>query len=495
MDPEVWTPPLTPKGAYLFDCFKRYILVDGPRLSGKSISVDHKLCRHLWEVRFAKVGIICKTLKQGKIGVWDDLTGWIIQTWIEAGMGFRYTQPPKMEADTKMSSFRIRNYYGGESICQLHSLEHDQDVELKFKDSRFSMIYLVEGDKFKDRVVFTNLRTQLRALGVEEKDFQFIIDCNPPEEGEDHFLHDIFLKRLGNNHRDKGVDPKFDEKFERIQMLLEDNTFISPERIEEQTEAYKYDQNLYERWREGKWVKHTAHGHFQDIYVPAIHVHGNTHSMNPEEWDVLVPGSTCMELYTGWDTGDTNHAAVIAAKRETPETTCFDMIDELVILERAISIEDFVGLFLTDHMDHWEDFLLQRYGTKKIRWRHWSDLTAWKYNAPADNYVYAIIQQVSQNRIILNQASKLPGSVAQRLSLLKNLTFQNRIAVSAQLQYTQAMYRNLKRGTLKTELIDPNAKEKHVFDAWTYMLANESPMDMERRVMPVTARTLISMRA
>lgn len=491
-----WVPDLIPKGYEIFNSYKRCLLIDGPRRSGKSISADNKVCRHLWEVEHAKVGIIARTLKQGKTGVWDDLTGWVVQQWIEANMGFRYTMEPKMEADTKMSSFKVRNFHGGESVCQLHSLEHDQDVETKFKDSRFSLIYLVEADKFKERAVFTTLKSQLRALGVPFESHQIICDCNPPEEGEDHFLHDIFIKKLGNNKREDGPDPEFYDYFARIQVLLEDNTKLTPAEMHEQKEQYKYDPDLYARWTEGKWIKYSTAGHFKDIYFPNIHVKGNASSYNKDDWELLVPTENCIELFTGWDLGDVNHAAGIASKRELPDGTAFDLIDELVILDRRVSIDDFTEAFL-ERMDFWENFLLERYGRKNIRWRHWSDESAFKYKAAADSYDELIVRNASGGRIVLSGCPKGRNSVRQRISLFKKLLFQNRIAISAQLKYTQDMCRNLKPGTRQGEPIDidAHATEKHVFDFWTYMLASESPMDLERRIRPVTTRNIVAIPA
>lgn len=484
-------PSLTAKGYSIFNCYKRYLLVDGVRKSSKSVSIDAKLCRHLWEIKYARVGIVSKTLGQGKIGVWNDLCGWIIEQWIAAGIGFEYTQRPKMEADTKMSSFKIKNLYGGESECQLHSLQHEQEVEIKFKDSRFSMIYLVEADKFKERKTFTVLTDQLRALGVPYEQHQFIADCNPPEEGEDHFLHDVFIKRFGTGNK---PDPHFDDKFQRIPFVLEDNTFLSPVEVEEQKTKYLYDPDLYARWTEGKWVKYSAGGHFKDLFISNIHIHGNASARDPDEWEIMVPTENCVELFTGSDPGDTNHATVFSAKRETEKGTAFDIIDELVLLDRPVSIEEYVELFL-QKMDFWEKLLKERYGTEKVRWRHWSDLSAFKFNAAADNYVHQLVHQFSGGRIIFNNAGRLPGFVSQRLSLVKKLLFQQRLFASAQLKFLQTMFRNLRKGKLAHELIDPHSPEKHVFDAMTYMLAHECPMDMDQRVRPVTTRNLISIQS
>ena len=84
-------------------------MVDGPRKAGKSLAIAHRVARHLFENNNATVGIIAKTLKNGKVGVWSDLTKTILPQWMDAKIGMKWTKEPTMDVATKMSYARVRN--------------------------------------------------------------------------------------------------------------------------------------------------------------------------------------------------------------------------------------------------------------------------------------------------------------------------------------------------------------------------------------------------
>ena len=179
---------MSPKGFEVFNSYTRYLMVDGPRKAGKSLAIANRVARHLFENNHAIVGIITKTLKNGKVGVWADLTSTILPQWMEAKIGMKWVKEPTMDVATKMSYARIRNAYGGTSEVQLHSLENVWEVEAKFKGTRFSLLWISEADQFEDRVVFDALSDQLRVVGIPYENHQLIADLNPPEAGIEHWL-------------------------------------------------------------------------------------------------------------------------------------------------------------------------------------------------------------------------------------------------------------------------------------------------------------------
>jgi hypothetical protein len=124
-------------------------------------------------------------------------------------------------------------------------------------------------------------------------------------------------------------------------------------------------------------------------------------------------------------------------------------------------------------------------------WRHWSDNSAWRYRAASDVYDELVVRQVSQGKIVLNAVTKGSGSVKQRISLMKKLLFSRRIYFSAQLSNTIKMVKELKPGPNKAEPIRDGDKNKHIFDAVTYMLISETPMDIERRFAPTVKPTVV----
>lgn len=485
-----WIPHLTPKGYQVFNSYTRFLLLHGSRKSSKSISAENKLCRHAFENNNAIIAVVTKTTKNAKVGVWQDLVRFVVPNWIRANIGFRYTVEPRMEADTKMSYFRVRNLYGGESEFQLHSLEHCQEVESKFKGTRFSMVYLSEADQFEDRIVFDILSDQLRVIDIPFEQHQLIADTNPPEEGEDHWLHSVWWKEL----QKPGVNAEYIKRFHNIHFRIADNPFLDPREKAELEEKYKYDPNKYARFVLGQWVRDDRGTIFEDFYVPNIHVRGDCSSPNQDDWEIIVPGKNCIELYSGWDTGDVNHAAIIAAKRDMGDHSAFDVIDEIVSLNSPVSLTDFTEAFM-ERMDYWEKLVNDLYGNRRILWRHWSDASAMRYRSAADSSDELIVRQVSRNRIILNSVAKPRGSVRARISLTKKLLFEKRLCVSAQCFHLQESLKYLKPGKSKTEVIQESSQFKHVFDALTYMLLNESPADVERRIEPETRLRVVSIPA
>jgi hypothetical protein len=482
-----WLPDLAPKGFEVFNDYHRYLLVDGPRKCGKTIAICNKLCRHAFETRGGIIAIITKTLKNAKSsGVWQDLYAFVVPDWVKSNIGFKVTKEVTMAPDTKMTYFRVRNAFGGETEFQLHSLEHTSEAESKFKGTRFSLVFISEADQFGDRAVFDILTDQLRVVGVPFEGHQIILDTNPPEEGEEHWLHDVFFKDLGGR---KAADPSYASLFGRIGFAIHDNPYLDPRERDELINKYAHDKHKYARFIEGRWVRDDTKGLFVEVFRNATHIAGDASSPREDDWELLVPPRNCMELYTGWDLGDVNHAMSIACKREDGEdNTAFDIIDELVAVDKRISIRDFTEAAV-ERVLYWEDYLKKEYGVPRVLWRHWSDNSAWRYRSAADSYDEMVVRQASEGRIVLNAVTKGGGSVKLRIGLLKKLLFENRIFFSAHLSNTIRMLRELKAGTNKAEPVRAGDRNKHIFDAMTYMLLSETPIDMQQRTSaPVIKR-------
>lgn len=479
-----WLPTLSPKGFEVFNSYDRYLMVDGPRKAGKSLAIAHRVARHLFENNGAIVGIVTKTLKNGKVGVWADLTNVILPQWIAGNFGMKWVKEPTMDVATKMSYARVRNAYGGTSEVQLHSLENVLEAEQKFKGTRFSFIWLSEADQFEDRIVFDALSDQLRVVGIPYENHQFIADLNPPVDGEKHWLAETWYPpgQFGATLKDG---------FSRIPFELDDNTFLDPREKQDLINKYAYDRQLYARYVKGQWVADTVGGHFSEVFVEGTHVVGDVSSLAEENHEIIVPSANCVEFFSGWDLGDVNHACSISCKRtDENDNTVFDVIDEVVVIDRKVSIADFTEIVM-ERMAYWEDYVKSEYGTKRVMWRNWSDNSAWRFKAASDSYDELVVRQVSQGKISLHAATKGSGSVKQRISLLKKLLFERRIFFSAQLQDTIKMLRELKPGPSKTELIRDGDKHKHIFDALTYMLISEAPLDVERQRLTTSKKPTV----
>jgi hypothetical protein len=165
----------------------------------------------------------------------------------------------------------------------------------------------------------------------------------------------------------------------------------------------------------------------------------------------------------------------------------WDVIDELVCIHQRVTIEEFTDAVL-ERMDLWENHLLSTSGVKRVIWRHWSDSSALRFNAGTGKNTVLDVRKISDGRIVLNTVMKHGGSVKARVGLLKRLLHEDRIRFSSQLRYCIKMLRELKKGTSKVEIIPDDDPNKHVFDALTYLLSNECPMDVagviQRRMRP-----------
>lgn len=477
-----WAPDLAPKGHAVINDYHRFLLLSGPRKTGKTFASVAKICRHLWENNGAVVGIVGKSIRSIKSsGVWQDLvTSEIgIRQWLRAGIGFEYDTEPKITGDTKMSFFRIRNMYGTTSECQVHSLEHDHEVEQKFKGTRYTMFYLPEADLFKSESVLQILADQLRSETVAFADYQILLDCNPAEEGEEHWIHRSFYRKCGEDG--EPFSKTRAEKYQYYEFFLEDNPYISEEEKQDIRDQYAHDKIKQARYVFGKWERDTAGGVFEDVWSEQRHVVGSTNGPK-DDWQILIPNQYSHEFSVGLDTGDVNHAASFICPRETDTETIFDLIDELVVVDRQISLADFTEGLL-EKKDSWEKIVRDLYGANhKIVWRYWSDPSAAeRYRSAADSFDAKIIRNVSDGQIVLGFASKGAGSVKRRKDLLRRLLFQNRLLVSAQCRSHIEMFRYLKPGPSQAEPVQRSSVHKHCFDSLTYCLMNEAPAELDKR--------------
>lgn len=480
-------PDLFGAGVKLYNCYHPYVLIDGPRWAGKTVAACHKMIRHCWENDNAIFGIVAKTKGNAKSGVWTHgLINFCIPQWEKNCKGFKLAKGESMTADSKMSFVRINNYYGGISEIQLHSLVHDEDVEKKFKGTNFSGMYVSEADQFGTEIknvnnknhVFNVFCDQLRIPSVPEEHHQIILDTNPPEDGEDNWMYPIFFdppeERLKH-------DPDYRSSYVRIPFTWDDNPWMSPKKRRDLLTRYSHDANLKARYILGKWVKDLRNGMFSDVLIPNTHFIGNATAMDPSQWEVLTPASGTFEMAVGWDPGDVNHGVAMAAPRSHPHGNIYDFVDEVAIIGQKCSLDD-LTMMVMEQMDKWERFMLREFGVAKVLWRHWSDSSVDKYRASANADDAATIFLASGGRINLMGVDKIPGSVMQRIKLLRKFLFNNRAFFSASMVFACEMLQRIKKGRSVASPFKRNDPYKQIFDPITYLLQSESPMDMEERM-------------
>lgn len=474
-DQGFWVPNLFPKQFEVFNARERYLLVSGPRKSGKTIAVLHKIARHLWETPGAKAAMISKQLKTAKEGgSWDDLIHHILPEWFDGAFGMRFTTAdsgkkpgPKYEPDTKTLYFRVTNYHGGESEMRLYSLDNENELESKLKQRRFSCIYFPELDNFESREVFTVSIMQLRCLHLAREQHLWLADTNPSEEGENSWIYKIwYQERLKAGHK----QPDFQKQLRLLEIFCHENPWFSKYDQQEIMAACEYDEELYKRWVEGKWtVGGMRRRHFAGVWKPNLHIAGSApEKTRPENWEIAIPSEHCSQLFTGWDPGDTNHAAIIGEKIEFPGGSQFVILDELVFTKTQITIEDFTFEFLAK-MEALEKLI-----PHPVAWRHWSDDSAInRWRASVGIIDALLIERASGGKIKLVGCPKEADSVRKRIILTKRLLARQQLYISAHCTRLITMFNELRKPNT-TETIAVGDENKHAFDALTYALSMET---------------------
>jgi hypothetical protein len=479
----LWVPTLSPKQLEVFNCTSRYLLLSGARWTAKTTAALHRIIRHAWETPDARVAMFAKTTKSGKQGIWSDVQ-WCLREWLQDGMSsphgmMEFTVEPKIDGATRMHYFRIRNFWGGESEIQLHSLDFDDDIEAKLLNTRFSLIYFAELQNFESRAVFDLSIQQLRMYGLPYESHQWISDTNPPEIGADHFAYKIWYEeRVAKDfpeycktEADRALFRRRQKELKLYEFEFKDNPFLDPQQLADLRATYANDPDGWARFVEGKWTKGGIGRRLFPGFRVETHVAGTTRE-NDENSEYLNPSDGCHTLYIGWDTGEVNHAVAILQKRwNSKGLLCWDVLDEAVSLGEEVYLWDFAS-DVSHQMDSLEEICNKK---NTMVWVAWSDSSLERFSSTNPQNEAAIVENVCGNRLQLQFAyeAKAPNAVGKRVQLLQRLVAEGRILVSAHCLNTITMFREINKrrprpGQSNRSIIETTNPHKHIFDALSY---------------------------
>lgn len=497
-----WEPGISLKQRAILTVAQKYVLVTGPRFSTKTRGILHAIVHHAWKTPNALVAMVGRTQTVNSDGgPWSVLHKYIIPEWIEGNFGLEYVTEPKMDGATHKLICDIRNKHGGISRIQLDSLAVEKDAETRFKGKEYSMIYMTEASTFESRNTFDILQECLRGNPhMKPEDYKFILDTNPPENGEDNWMYELFWTERLREDFDDVEDPKLVEIMKRrqaqfavMEFTVDDNIFVSQEEREAQYAKYCHSQDLLDRFYYGKWVKAATESLFSEQFRPNIHIVGDPPDKRDGEY--LMPEENCGLLGTGQDIGGANTAVVIVEPNYRTElrkdrtgqmieheVPWFKVLDEVVVIGKNTPLSTIVDCTI-DTMDYWEAQV-----DGKVRWRHISDRSAFdKYDNIADSYEYLQVIAQSDGRIELERGPvKKRGSVQIRVNLLQKLLFQDRLFISSKCVRLIEMLNNIQKG--KKAAIDPGSPYKHVFDALTYYICMICVKEMQEMAVLATAK-------
>lgn len=472
-----WAPDLFQKQFDVVNDRHRRALISGPRKTGKSIAICHKICHHLWNTNGAVVGLFTTSYKVATDGgSWTDLINYAIPQWIglEGDNGcFEYTSGlrgeeeggPKLDAKSRTPFFRIRNRFGGESECRLFSVDNENEIEAKTKQLRFSGVWVIELSTFKTRAIMEMTVMSLRAHGVPFEDHFWIADTNPAEEGKEHWAYKVFYKDR--------VDPEYpDKEFQQmtglIEIFLDDNTKLNDIERRELENLYRDSPEEYNRFVLGIWPEGSTRRRelFSDILTPQHFVAGPI--------DVHRTSET---LITGWDMGGINSAFVIVERRIVDGIVYWCALDEVVLTNTEISTADFTIKCL-DRMIVINEFYKNTWHLfPGFNWTHWSDNSSTSVYRPQIGSVDASeVFKISNGQIELKGVEKPANSVEEGVKMIRTILREGRLFIGANCPQLKRALMEIKRGSRWT--INPDDPHKHVLDAFRYAVWGEWMEDL-----------------
>lgn len=523
----MWEPPLGPKQREAYRNAKRFNLMSGPRMCGKTWVLEHLVLKHAWRHQ-ARFAIICKTTRQGSLGIWPELTTTIYDVWKEAGVcsaeaDFGWTKPPTTDPTTKIRHARLRNRFGGESEILLFPVERAEDAKDKLFSTQFSAIWISEAHLYESRELYDVAKQQLRLAGVSPSDTRIYCDCNPPDEGTSHWLYDVFFRERHLNLEEDEQAKLWDEKTkaafidqqkdtEVYEFSLDDNTFLDPKLAAQVRATYARSPDDFKRFVLGEWLDRSSPSSvFRGVWDRNLHLVGDTSAPNEADWQVMVPASgphtatsgRKTELLGGWDLGNSNHAWVaLQPWFDIHGRPCFDVLDELLILRGKVTIEEVTKRIQARMRE------IESAAGFPVNWVHFSDSSAMQFRAatfrgdalPSDDELTdaGLVSAASKGEIDLigSAAVKKEAWQQRRVWLLSQLLAENRLRVSAHCFGVIEMFEKLRRdnGEKAKTFLAPGQDVKHLFDALSYPIAMKMVDTLTSPPTPRTASRMISSR-
>lgn len=495
---------------------KQFVLASGPRLTGKTKAALDCIVDHGRRTDRAIVSIIAISQSTGlDAGVWRALTVNTIPNWINAGL-LKWHKQPYTANVSKRPTCSIVNNFGTVSEFQLDSLKYEHEVEERFKSREFTCIYVPELSNFHEEKTFNIWSECLRALHLTDDQFLFLADTNPADDGEESWIYQkwfvmprmTYPEYCEHCHK-KDLPVSSEAAFESykkslalVQFTIDDNPFLTQERIDRLIRTYDGDPDLYDRYILGLWKKASRDALFAKVFRPIRHVVGEIETPANPEPEMMAPEAVRrpdmpVTLITGWDPGSgTNSSFHIIEKTMTirmnsegkpVERSLFKVLDELAIIDQDHSLEEFVAAAVRK-MEFWQTLV-----GRDVNWVHWSDRSVFDMKEPRHlKYYHQIIYEASDGLVVLRAADRGPNTVRQRVSLMRKLLFEDRLLFSNTLAPKAIeMCRSMRPGTSELMPIQKGSKHKHVFDSIMYAIASEAFDEIEELVFnrPMTMNT------
>lgn len=501
-----WTPPLTTRGLKLWKTQKKkYILLYGERGSSKSVGALHFMLKHAYENDGARVCIATKE-RSGATegGPWSKLMEIVLPQWQEGytrwdgqkypgfgleGEGKDGEIMPKTDLSKNLYFF-IKNRHGGWSKIFTRSFQHADQIQSKIRTVEFTAFMFDELTLVDSDTYFIKIVQQLfRRPGNYDR--FFLGTCNPPEEGEDHWVHKLFLQDMDAPKSKNNPNPKSSQDYLVMHFPMWDNWFIEPtlkkDLIASVAEEGRNDPTAIARLIHGEWVKKpTGKGIFKDYWNRDIHVAGTWDPKKPEAAQLILPDPGRRTIDIGYDPGEANYSITFLQPRRAKHGEGWMVFDEIVLTGKHVPAQN-VAVMLLDHMDYWVRRMQHNFW-----FHHIADAAAFNQMNYDGSFDAMKMQQYVREALLENpekwpglqylvqrgpgyeevsyriaECPKPHGSKSGRVRMVVELLQHRLIKVSAKCVKTIEMFESLDRSS--GGVFEPEGgPQKHPFDSMSY---------------------------
>ena len=511
----LWEPDLSVTQLKAYRDRRLIVHLDGERGSGKSVLADNIIARHCYDTRNALVNIYVVVKSAGKQGgIWEKLlsrerTGdgeplGILQKWEdEVGLEF---EGPKNDGHTREQYCLITNRYGQKVRVTYKPIPPGESISGRTKGTEPSLVVI---DEYNNTTrpenapqMISKVLEQLNRRKAERQTDdgkwepahqQLILCCNPPEQGPDDPSFKLLFvdspKRAGRQpiavvDGDTAIFVhNEDPMIGRWHIPISENRWLDVDRYQETIQMeIAGDSTAEDRNIRGIWRKRTSGtGIFYGYFNPDVHV-------KPALTDVAGPTGRLFPLIPepiviGYDPGDVNNARVfmqpVLVGSPDDYTLKWRIFDEMVSTDVFIGIDAKVR-FLMERRLLWNRIMGYSFRFVDIAdsqaitgFNRFNDLgyEAKQHESISKHLIATDQRFAGMSPIRMMSPDKSPGSVAERVKMLRDMLLAERIIVSRSCTRVIDMFAFLKRDThagVEVDLKPRRSKHVHVFDAVTY---------------------------
>lgn len=493
--PRQWEPYLNPGAQQeIYKDKHLALLVWAEKGSGKSWGCIQKLVKHCVSFSLASAFVVVQSRSQAeKGGAWEKLITQILPEWNKK-RGLIY-----MIREDRQHNPVIWLINDHRTFSNITLLSYPYGAQLKKKAPGIepSFVFVDELTQCDSDEYYHAFRAQLgRRPDIPYEEQQYVAACNPA--GESNWVFQMWF--VDNIDDETG---EVDEDFHNIYCPAIQNTKVSKKYLQGLKKQYRRKPIELARLVGGEWIDMpSGDSHFGDIYSPQLHVRPLLENGRADPKNRLMPLKEHPVLL-GIDSGSRYHAFSFMQYAAIDNRMKYLVFDEVVILGKSVPYHRLMPIVMR-RLKFWMDTA----GVSQLV--PISDASALNVYRPAGSgsFDYKDMESVWNARkeeigvptLKIVDAPKFNGSVAARLSCMRDVLSQEQFLVSSACTRHQSMLLLLESEKQKPgEEFDPSLADTvkrspriHIWDACSYVLLTGKLKP--QKLSPMLGSTQILMR-